>query len=172
MPIDFFSSLKGASNWAVGSPLLNNILGSSIFVAIVVSLIMMLLVMFMYPAKAGTPFSIVAKMFIYMFFGSLLVIFLHDGIIKYTMEEEFTTRDSDAFMQNTTMQGRTSDPSYADLYKTVAPVAQPVLSPPIVQSSSIPVTQLARTETDSITGGGGHIPIIKPNRNTYRNPYS
>jgi hypothetical protein len=170
MPIDFFSSLRGASNWSVGSPLLNSILGSSLFVAIVVSLIMMLLVMFMYPAKAGTPFSVVAKMFIYMFFGSLLVIFLHDGIIKYTMEEEFTTRDSDAFMQNATMQGRISDPSYADLYKTVAPVAQPVPSPPVVQSP-LP-TQLARTETDTITGGGGRIPVIKPNRNAYRNPYS
>lgn len=169
MPIDFFSSLRGASDWAVGSPLLNSILGSSLFVAIVVSLIMMLLIMFMYPAKAGTPFSVIAKMFIYMFFGSLLVIFLHDGIIKYDMEEKFTTRDSDAFMQNTTMQGRISDPSYADLYKPIAPVSQPISSQPVVQSTPV---QLARTETDTITGGGGRIAIIKPNRNAYRNPYS
>lgn len=173
MPIDLFSSLKGASQWAFGSTLLNGVLGSSIFVAVIIALLMILLVMFMYPAKSGTPFSIVAKMFIYMFFGSLLVIFLHDGVIKFMMEEDFAAKDSDAFMQNSTMQGRMADPAYADLYKTVSPQVQqtsPQTQAQLNQTSA--PTPLAQTETDTIRGGsiGGLMPI-KPNRNQ-RNPYS
>ena len=88
MPIDLYSSIKKTSQWAFGSPALNSILGSCVFVAVVIALVMILLVMFMYPAKAGTSFSIVAKMFVYMLFGSMLIIFLHDGILRHTFEEE------------------------------------------------------------------------------------
>lgn len=173
MPIDLYSSLKGASQWAFGSQLLNNILGSSIFVAIIVSLLMILLIMFMYPAKSGTSFVVVAKMFIYMCFGSLLIIFLHDGVLKYMMEEQFTTRDSEHFMQNTTMQGRISDPSYSDLYKPISPQPQQMQQSPVQPSpvQQIPVQPLFRTETDTITGGSGNLRDIKVNKNRYKNPY-
>ena len=88
MPIDLYSSIKKTSQWAFGSPALNSILGSCVFVAVVIALVMIMLVMIMYPAKAGTSFSIVAKMFVYMLFGSMLIIFLHDGILRHTFEEE------------------------------------------------------------------------------------
>jgi len=121
MPIDLYSSIKKASQWAFGSPLLNGVLGSSLFVAPVIALLMVLIVMVMYPAKTGTPFSIVIKMFIYMLFGSLLIIFLHDGVIKYMMEEEYSSKDSDELMRNLTIQGRTADPSYERNYNLIKP---------------------------------------------------
>ncbi len=171
MPIDLGSSMKSASEWAFGSALLNSILSSSIFVAIVIALLMMLIVMFMYPAKSGTPFTIVAKMFVYMFFGTLLVIFLHDGVVKYMMEENFSARDAEAFMQNTTMQGRTMDPSYADMYRPIAP--QYVAPPPVVQTPLPPVVQQppAFVASDTVTGGG-RWSAEHPNRSIQRNPYS
>ena len=121
MPIDLYSSSKAASRWAFGSPFLNKILGSSLFVSGIVAFLMILLIMVMYPAKPGTSFSIVVKMFIYMFFGSLLVIFLHDGVVRYLTEEERNEKQADAFMQNITQTGRTSDPSYAAMYKPITP---------------------------------------------------
>jgi hypothetical protein len=98
MPIDLCSSIKKTSQWAFGSSVLNSILGSSVFVSFIIALIMVLLIMIMYPAKAGTPFSVVAKMFVYMLFSSMLVIFLHDGVIKYMFEEEMQEQKEDAII--------------------------------------------------------------------------
>ncbi len=106
MPIDLLSSIRKTSHWAFGTPILNSILGSSIFVAVSIALIMVLLIMFMYPAKSGTPFSIVCKMFIYMFFMTLMVVFLHDGVIKYMFEEELTDKANDDIMQGTTLMNK------------------------------------------------------------------
>ncbi len=128
MPIDLYSTAKKTSQWAFGSPFLNKILGSSLFVAGVVALLMVLLIMVMYPAKTGTSFSIVVKMFIYMFFGSLLVIFLHDGVVRYIMEDERQNLAADSFMQNATQGGREYDPSYGSLYKPINPMSRPSVS--------------------------------------------
>ncbi len=122
MPIDLYGGVfKKASNWAFGSPLLNNVLGSSIFVAITIALLMVVLIMIMYPAKSGTSISIVLKMFVYMLFGSLLIVFLHDGVIKYMNDEKLEAAASSSFMQNTTMEGRQYDPAYGSTYKLINP---------------------------------------------------
>ena len=87
--IDFNSSTKKATNWVFTNSTLNSLLGNSLSLGITISLLMVLLVMVMYPAKAGTSFSIMVKLFIYMFLGSTIFIFLHDGIMfirKYKRE--------------------------------------------------------------------------------------
>jgi hypothetical protein len=106
MPIDLYSSVKKTSKWAFDSPFLNNVLGSTLFVSIIIALIMILIIMIMYPAKSGTSFSVVLKMFFYMFIGSLVVLFLHDGIIKHMIEEEYQSDSSDVLMRGTTSIGR------------------------------------------------------------------
>ncbi len=164
MPIDLHSSLKGASQWAFGSPLLNSVLGSSIFVAFVIALLMVLSIMFMYPAKAGTPFSVLAKLFVYMFFGTMLIVFLHDGVIKYIIEEEYTEKDNEYFMQNTTLEGRRADPSYSGMYKIVSPLA-PVA--PVAQAPQVipqPPPSLPGTATDTVSGGGYLTSMKPPNK--------
>ncbi len=167
MPIDLHSSLKGASQWAFGSPLLNNALGSSICVALIIALLMILLIMFMYPAKPGTPFSVLAKLFVYMLFGTMMIVFLHDGVIKYMIEEEYVTKDNEYFMQNTTIEGRKADPSYSSIYKPISPLSQ--VAPPIIQPPASPAPPLPNTATDVVTGGG-YLTSMKPNR-SMRNPY-
>ncbi len=117
MPIDLYSSIKKTSQWAFGSTILNNILGSSIFVSLIIALIMVLLIMIMYPAKSGTPFSVIAKMFIYMLFSSMLVIFLHDGVIKYMFEEELQEQKDDAIITG----GTSGDLVYGAAHTLVNP---------------------------------------------------
>jgi hypothetical protein len=172
MPIDLYGSLKKTSQWAFGSPLLNNILSSNLFVALVISVIMILLIMIMYPAKSGTPFSIIAKMFIYMFFGTALIIFLHDSVLKYMIQEEGDADSDVNIMRNTTSEGRVADPAYASLYTPINPVPQP-----IPQQTMIRGGQVSRSEEmdellrDTIPAnrpilGGSHPP--KPIVNPYK----
>jgi hypothetical protein len=189
MPIDLYSSIKKASQWAFGSQLLNSILGSSLFVAVVIALLMILLVMIMYPAKSGTSFSVVIKMFVYMFFGSLLTIFLHDGVLKYMMEEELSTKDSDDFMRNITLVGRKSDPAYSDMYNLVQPnqssqqsqlpvktsqnnqLSQQGQNNPPNQLETPVVNKPVEEQVSDTIMGGGRLSGLKPIRvNT--NPYS
>ena len=79
MPVDIYSSLKKVSQWAFGNSILNKLLHNGILVSIVIAFMMIIIVMIFYPAKKGTPFSIIIKMSIYMFASITLIIFLHDG---------------------------------------------------------------------------------------------
>ena len=83
MPINFDESLTSLSQWAFGSPFLNQILGNSVLLSTVISLIVLLLIMFIYPAKQGTGPSVLFQIFIYVFLSTNLLIMLHDGITKY-----------------------------------------------------------------------------------------
>jgi hypothetical protein len=144
MPIDLCGSINKTSQWAFGSPILNSIFGSSVFVAIVIAFIMILLIMVMYPAKSGTSLGIVVKMFIYMLFGSLLIVFLHDGVIKAQYSEQQDDEAAAAFMRNTTMEGRQYDPSYGSTYKQISPTI----------TSSIPPAPTSPTSPTNIVKGG------------------
>ncbi len=51
MPVDLASSINKTSQWAFSSDLLNNILGSSLILGFVISIILVIIVMLIYPAK-------------------------------------------------------------------------------------------------------------------------
>jgi hypothetical protein len=140
MPIDLNGCLKGMSNKAFGSPILNSILGSSVFVALVIAFVMIILIMVMYPAKKGTSFTVIAKMFLYMTFTTLLVVFLHDGVIKYMIDEEREMQLSESFMQNITEEGRARDPVYGNAYRNINPGMQSQ-SQPQPQMQPLPIPQ-------------------------------
>jgi len=105
MPIDLCSSVNKISNYTFGSGFLNTIFGSSLSVAFVVSIIMILLIMMMYPAKSGTSLLIIVKLFIYMFMFTLLIVFLHDGVLKYAMKENVESETDSSFIKNTATMG-------------------------------------------------------------------
>lgn len=169
MPVDIIGCMKDMSSRAFGSPILNSILGSSIFVAILIAFVMIILIMVMYPAKKGTPFTVIAKMFLYMMFTSLLVVFLHDGVLKFMAEEERELQLSESFMRNITEEGRSRDPVYGNAYRTINPLAppvqqplpqppQPIQLPPPPQMQPVPVKGgtdiiISAVEGGSITGG-------------------
>ena len=136
MPVDLGSTIKKTSRFIFSSNLLNNILGSSLFLSILMSIFMLLLVMIIYPAKSGTPISVLCKLFIYMFFGSLAFIFLHDGIIKNFFEEEEMERQENDILQGTnslnkdSVYGKTMiDPTIKKSDIKLAPVQKKIEEP-------------------------------------------
>jgi len=88
MPIDICSSLNKISQYTFGSSFLYNTFGNTLSVSLIISIIMMLLVIILYPAHPNTSFITVLKLFMYMFLGSLVVVFLHNSVIKYYYEEK------------------------------------------------------------------------------------
>jgi hypothetical protein len=147
MSIDLSSSVKKTSQWAFSSPFLNGVLGSSLFVALVIAIVMVLLIMFMYPAKHGTPFMLVVKMFIYMFFISMVVIFLHDGVAKAAIAEEYRGKELDDLARGIDRTGK--DPVYGNTPvvrprtgagEPAAAVSQQTPSPPSQPIKPVPPT--------------------------------
>jgi len=106
MPIDLFSSVNCISNYTFGNNLLNSLFGSTITVALIISFIMILLIMLMYPAKSGTPTKTVLKMFIYMTIFSTLILFLYKSINKYTWEDIHNDKISSDLMRGVTINDR------------------------------------------------------------------
>jgi hypothetical protein len=106
MPIDLLSTVKQTSQFAFNSPILNNVLGSSIFVAVSITLLVILIIMIMYPAKNNTPFSLICKMFLYILFGSFILVFLHDGVIKHMLNEDIEDKYKEEMMSGINPQNR------------------------------------------------------------------
>lgn len=69
--------------------------------------------MVMYPAKAGTSFSIMVKLFIYMFLGSTIFIFLHDGIMHNNILNEVKDSKGDELFSS--MNEKNRQESSADI---------------------------------------------------------
>jgi hypothetical protein len=184
MPFDLAGSIRKTSQWAFSSPLLNNILGSSLFVALTISLLMVLLIMVLYPAKKGTKFSVLCKLFIYMFFGTLLIIFLHDSVIKFMFEETEQEKEDVDFMRGTTHGGK--DGVYNQSMMVAPSMPVPVLGSPqqVLQSQQPMPVPGAPVVNDGDDGGddnddneiinvvenenvgvlgGGRVPMRKPN---------
>ena len=154
MPIDLCSSVGSVSQYAFGSSALNGILSSSIFMAIMISFIMVILIMILYPAKKGTSFFLVGKMFVYMFFISWMLVFLHDSVLNYINKEKEQSDLSHDFMHGVSHK----DPVYGN-YEPISPTqtiesAEPVIAIPdvIEQPTPVPVINNGRL-------GGSHPPI-------------
>jgi hypothetical protein len=166
MPIDLYSSVNKVSHFAFGSTLLNSLFSNTVVTALIITFIMVLAVMILYPARSGTPIMEVVKMFIYMFIFNLIVIFVHDGVIKYVIKEQYQDKDSNELMQGTNISGR--NPVYGQNYVSVDPSAYnnlqytpPQPAPPISQPAPQPVPQPAPQPTPqqqpndiTILGGG------------------
>ena len=186
MPIDLLSSIKKTSQWTFSSPTLNNILGSSFFVSIVIALLMVLLIMIMYPAKKHTPVSVLLKMFIYMFFGTMLIVFLHDGVIKTMYDEEQQNSEADDLMSGVNITN-------ADAVYNTNPI--PTIQRNQSQQDQLPRDQLPRDQSNQdqlqhdqlprdqsqqdqlpkkeptlFIGGGGSLDAVKPPKHK-PNPY-
>lgn len=170
MPLDLHNSVRDASLWAFGSPVLNGLLNSSLFLSGIISATMILLIMFMYPAKSGTSFSVVFKMFVYMYFITLGLLFLHDSFVRHIAIEECSAHDTKLFMQNVSSDPDslyTPDPTLVSVKPSqgnVTSVQSPrttVNIPTIVQSTEIP-TSLPSKEVL----GGAIIP--KTNNNIFK----
>lgn len=95
MPIDMGSTIKNASQWAFGSPILHGIMSNNLIIAGIISIVMILIIMIMYPAKKNTKNNVLIKMFFYMFISSAFILFLHDSVIKNTFEERDITSNVD-----------------------------------------------------------------------------
>jgi hypothetical protein len=108
MPIDISSSVNNISKQVFGTSIINKYLGSTIFVGIIITFILLLIIMIFYPAKENTSVKIIFKVGLYSFLSSLLILFLHDGIIKSNLSNDKISENNEKIIQNLTNKNRDS----------------------------------------------------------------
>jgi hypothetical protein len=94
MPVDLCASLNRTGDYAFGSPFLNSLFGNKIIVSVLIALIVVVIVMLIYPAKKGTDYGLLIKIFIYVAAFTGIVIFLHDGILEANVKEQMHDKNS------------------------------------------------------------------------------
>lgn len=107
MTIELLACTRQVNKYASDSIGLNKLLSHTGILALMISLLMVLIIMVFYPAKPGTSFYILVKIFVYMFTGTLLLVFLHDGILKDQYEN--TAHDLDLNDMVTNVTGKNSN---------------------------------------------------------------
>ena len=103
MPIDFNNTITSLSKKTFGNTFLSSLFGNTISVSFMISLVIILIIMIMYPAKSGTKFTIFAKMMIYIYFSVLLITFLHDSVVKYKIKQDLDNNIEEDGMNNITV---------------------------------------------------------------------
>ena len=158
MPIDFNSSITQLSKKTFGNTFLSGLLGNTISISFVISLVIILIIMMMYPAKSGTKFTIFAKMMIYIYFSVLLLVFLHDSIVKYKVKENLE-RDIDEDNINSITGGDNI------IYGTnrINPVSNTQQVPQTRQTNEQPDKLHIQEESDDIgvKSADGVLPVIR-----------
>jgi hypothetical protein len=149
--IDILSSVKSASRWAYGTKLISGTFGNSLVLALILSAVMILIVMFMYPAKKDACASVLFKMFVYMFLITSVIIFLHDGVLLSGAEEDDKAVAGGAFMGGITMAGRENDPAYGGAYIPIKPTSAPT---PTSEPASMPAPEPASPSLNDAPRGG------------------
>jgi hypothetical protein len=81
MPIDITNTLTNGGNWTFMSKGLSRLFGSRIYTTAILTLMIIILIMIMYPCKLNTPTWILLKLGFYIFLVSISVIFMHDCVI-------------------------------------------------------------------------------------------
>lgn len=179
MPIDLNDSLNNISARAFGSPVISGALGNVLSCAAILSIIAIVLIMFIYPAKSGTSFVVVVKIFIYMFAASAALIFIHDGIRskrsayqntasdQYDLVTQSNPADRDVIYSQDSHEVRPEMPNRpytgGQTNTSNVPVVQQITiqAPNTMPTAPAPPTmpppvQLPKYVSDRISGGGSN----------------
>jgi hypothetical protein len=98
--IEISNFLGGITNSASSSIGLNSIFTSILKSAIVLALLVLLIIMFIYPCKKGTPAWVLLKVYLYVFAVSLFFFYVHNSINCSKYEEKHLDRNVDNFIEN------------------------------------------------------------------------
>ena len=97
---------------------INNIFCNKFYTAGILTVMIIVIIMVIYPCKKGTSLFIMVKLAFYVFIVSYVVIFIHDGVIHQKTETENENVENEKFIKGL---GET-DPVYEGDNINVSPI--------------------------------------------------
>lgn len=105
MSIEINSLFGNITNSIYSTTGLNNLFVSIIWTSVILSIIIIIILMFMYPAKKGTPAWILFKIFLYIVAINTIILSVHNSIISNNYKEKYLDKSSDQFISNINKSG-------------------------------------------------------------------
>jgi hypothetical protein len=89
-----------ACGWSFASKGLNALFCSRIYTSGILTILIVLLIMILYPCKKGTPCLILVKLGFYVFICTYITIFIHDGILHKESNDKLGESKNDNFINS------------------------------------------------------------------------
>lgn len=80
MPFELSNSLKNTCGWSFASKGMNGLFHSKFYTSAILTVMIIILIMVIYPGQKNTPMWILAKLGFYIFIVSIGIIFMHDCV--------------------------------------------------------------------------------------------
>ena len=100
MPFELAESFKNTCSMTFTSRGINSIFCSKIYTSAILTVMILVLIMVLYPGKSGTSILIIGKLGLYIFLVSMAVIFIHDGVVHSSYTNKKTDDDNKSFMND------------------------------------------------------------------------
>ena len=110
MPLEISNILKDSCGWSFSSRGLNSLFCNKFYTALILTIIILILIMNIYPCKKGTPAWITFKLGFYVLMASLAILFIHDGIVYGIHEKSIEGGKTDSFIDGL---GSDMNPAFA-----------------------------------------------------------
>jgi hypothetical protein len=98
MPFELSNSLKSTCGWSFASKGMNCLFASRFYTTAILTIMIIILIMIIYPVKKNTPVWLLVKLGFYIFIVSLGMIFIHDCVIYHEYEKEVSISESENFI--------------------------------------------------------------------------
>lgn len=98
MPFELANSLKNTCSWSFSSRGMNNLFCNKFYTSAILTIMIIILIMLIYPCKKGTPFWITFKLGFYILFFTLGIVFIHDSVMQNSFEKEIRGGETEAFI--------------------------------------------------------------------------
>lgn len=105
MAIEFSSFLGNINNTIYSMPFLNCILSSVVYTSIILSILIIIMVLFIYPCKKDTPGWVLVKLFIYIFAINTIIFSARYSMMSNQINEKSNDESSSNFITNINRRG-------------------------------------------------------------------
>jgi hypothetical protein len=116
MPLEISNLLNDTFGWSFSSRGLNSIFSNKFYTSLILTIIILIIIMNIYPCKKGTSSCITFKLGFYILVTSLSIIFIHDAIVHGIHEKNVVSGETDVFIN---ALGGDTNPAFS---KDITPV--------------------------------------------------
>lgn len=117
--IEFSSVIKWINNSIYAVPFFNTILSNVIYTAIVLSILLIIILVAIYPCKNGTTGWIFVKLFLYLTIINAAILSAYQSVISNKYKDKYSETASNDFMN--TINNKSGGTIYAEMHKKVMP---------------------------------------------------
>lgn len=98
MPFALSDFLKSTCGWSFSSRGMNTLFCNKFYTSGLLTIIIVVLIMLIYPCKQGTPLWITFKLGFYIMVFTLGIMFIHDGVMYYDYQKVQAADNSNSFV--------------------------------------------------------------------------